>query len=192
MLFASPTLVNVLRVFVLNPEREYYQRELTRLTGAHLRQLQRDMERLERTGLVASARHGNRVYYHVQSTHPAWSDLRQALVKTIAVSDTLRSRLESLGERIRIAFVYGSLARGDEGATSDIDVFVVGSATRRELSDAAGPLQDELGRDLNITLYRPDDLHAKAGAGDHFVRSVLAAPKIWLIGDDEALAELAE
>ena len=190
-LFASATLGELLYLFMLEPEREYYQRELQRLSGAHLRQLQRDLDRLLRSGLVACRTHGNRTYYRAVPAHPAFADLRAAVMKTMGLGNELGAALAGLGDAVTLAFVYGSFARGDEVAQSDVDVLIVGSATRREVAAALADAARSLGRELNPVILTPADLTRRRRAGDHFVTSVLAGPRIWLVGDDASLAALA-
>ncbi len=187
-LFASATLGELLRLFMLDPGREFYQRELQRLTGAHLRQLQRDLARLELSGLVARRTHGNRTYYRAVPAHPAFADLRAAIMKTIGLGDRLREALAGLTGAVELAFVFGSSARGDDVVGSDIDVFVVGSATRRAVAAALAPAAAELGREVNPVILSTREFAARDREGDHFLASVLADRRIWLIGDDASLA----
>ena len=176
---------------MLEPEREYYQRELQRLTGAHLRQLQRDLERLQRSGLVARRVHGNRTYYRAVPAHPAFADLRAAIMKTEGLGDELRGALAGLGGALALAFVYGSLARGDDVVGSDVDVLIVGSASRREVATALADAARSLGRELNPVIVSPADFTVRWREGDHFISSVLSGPRIWLVGDEASLAALA-
>jgi len=103
----------LLRLIVVDPEREYYQRELQRLSGAHLRQIQRDLLRLEQSGLVESRGHGNRTYYRAATTHPAFADMRGLVLKTVGLGDVVRDALYSAAAYIDFAFIFGSFAAGD-------------------------------------------------------------------------------
>ena len=190
-LFASATLGELLRVFMLEPEREFYQRELQRLTGAHLRQVQRDLERLLQSGLVARRVHGNRTYYRAVPAHPAFVDLRAAVMKTMGLGDELRDALADLGDAVTLAFIYGSFARGDDVVGSDVDVLIVGSAARREVATALAGAARPSGRELNPFIVALADFTARRRDGDHFITSVLSDPRIWLIGDETSLAALA-
>jgi predicted nucleotidyltransferase len=181
----------LLYLFMLEPEREYYQRELQRLSGAHLRQVQRDLDRLLRSGLVACRTHGNRTYYRAVRAHPAFADLRAVVVKTWGIGNELSAALTGLGGEVTLAFVYGSFVQGNEVADSDVDVFIVGSATRRAVAAALAGASRSLGRELNPVIIAPADFSRRRREGDHFVTSVLAGPRIWLVGDDASLAELA-
>jgi predicted nucleotidyltransferase len=190
-LFASATLGELLRVFMLEPEREYYQRELQRLTGAHLRQLQRDLERLLLSGLVARRAHGNRTYYRAVPAQPAFADLRAAIMKTIGLGDELTDALADLGDAVTLAFIYGSFARGDDVVGSDVDVLIVGSASRREVATALVAAAASSRRELNPFIVAPADFTARWRDGDHFIASVLSGSRVWLVGDETSLAALA-
>jgi predicted nucleotidyltransferase len=190
-LFASATIGLLLRVLVLQPQREFYQRELQRLTGAHLRQLQRDLARLVESGFVESRVHGNRVYYRAVASNPGFPALRSLVLTTLGAEGSLRAALVELGQGVDAAFVYGSFARGEERPDSDVDVLVVGSVSRRALAAALSSAARELGRELNPALFSPDEYVARCKAGDHFIASVLAGPRVWLVGDDDTLAALA-
>lgn len=190
-LFASATLGELLYLFMLEPDREYYQRELQRLSGAHLRQLQRDLERLQRSGLVSCRTHGNRTYYRAVVAHPAFTDLRSLVMKTWGIGSVIGAALTGLGDAVTLAFIYGSFARGDEVAESDVDVLIVGSATRRAVAGALVDAARSVGRELNPVILAPADVTRRWREGDHFVTSVFAGPRIWVIGDDASLAALA-
>lgn len=190
-LFSSSTLVHLLRVFCIEPDREYYQRELERITGTHLRQLQRDLVRLERAGLIASRISGNRVYYRAQRHHPVFEDLRRVVIRTIGLSDVLRTVLADADSGIRAAFVFGSFARGEDSADSDVDLFVIGDVSRRSLAAPLAAASRELGREVNVVVMTPADIRARLHDRDHFVVSVLAESRIWVVGDEQALATLA-
>ncbi len=189
-LFASAAIGPLLRAFVLQPQREYYQRELQRLTGAHLRQLQRDLARLVGSGFVQSRVHGTRVYYRAVAEHPAFPALRNLVMTTLGADHALREALAGLGAVVQAAFVYGSFARGDESPESDVDLMIVGSVTRRELASALAPAARDLGRELNPVILSAEEFAARRQGGDHFVEAVLAEPRIWLVGDDATLAAL--
>ena len=190
-LFASATLGELLRVFMLEPEREYYQRELQRLTGAHLRQVQRDLERLQQSGLVARRVHGNRTYYRAVPAHPAFFDLSAAIMKTMGLGDELRDALADLGDAVTLAFIYGSFARGDDVVGSDVDVLIVGSASRREIATALAGAARPSGRELNPFIVAPADFTVRWRDGDHFIASLLSGSRMWLVGDETSLAALA-
>ncbi|MGD0110464.1 MAG: nucleotidyltransferase domain-containing protein [Armatimonadota bacterium] len=190
-LFASETLVALLRVLLLRADESFYQRELADASGARLYLVQRELGRLERTGLISKTARGNRVYYQVNRGHPALEDLKRVFLKTIALGDALRSAVSPLSNRVQVAFVYGSYASGQERAASDLDLFLIGELTSREAAAVLGPVGRDLGRELNTAVYPPAEFRRKAREGNHFIAEMLKGPKVFLIGDEHALAELA-
>ena len=191
-LFASPTLVWLLRLFLARPDTDFYQRELAGLSGSRLVQVQRDLLRLEGAGLVARRRHGNRVYYRASVDHPAFADLQAAFAKTVGVAEVLGRPLLPLRDEIELAFVYGSVAAGRELASSDIDVLVVSDHDPRELATVLAEAGEQLGREVNVAMYSADELRARVAAGTPFITGVLDGPKIWLLGGDAELRDLLQ
>jgi len=186
-LFASPTLVSLLRLFLARTDTDFYQRELAGLTRSRLVQVQRDLRRLEGAGLVARRRHGNRVYYRACSDHPAFAELQAVFAKTVGIAEVLRGPLRPLRDMIDLAFVYGSVAGSRELATSDIDVLIVSGHDPRVLATVLAEAGEQLGREVNVTAYSTDEFRARVAAGRPFLTSVLDGEKIWLVGDDAEL-----
>jgi predicted nucleotidyltransferase len=189
-LFASPTLVSLLGLFLTRRDTDFYQRELAGLTGSRLVQVQRDLQRLERAGLVARRRHGNRVYYRACSGHPAFADLQAVFAKTVGVAEALRRPLLPLRHQIDLAFVYGSVAAGRELAGSDIDVLVASGHDPREIATLLAEAGEQLGREVNVVTYSADELRARVDSGTPFLSAVLDGAKIWLLGSDAELGAL--
>ena len=189
-LFASPTLVGLLRLFLAHTDTDFYQRELAGLTASRLVQVQRDLLRLEGAGLIARRRHGNRVYYRACSGHPAFADLQAVFAKTIGVAEVLRRPLLMLQDQIHVAFIYGSVAAGRELAGSDIDVLVVSAHDPRALATVLAEAGEQLGREVNLVTYSAPELRSRLAAGTPFLSGVLDGSKIWLLGDDVELHAL--
>lgn len=189
-LFASETLVALLRVFLMRADDSFYQRELADASGARLYLVQRELGRLERAGLIAKTPRGNRVYYQANRNHPAFEDLKRAFLKTVALGDALRSALAPLADRMRVAFVYGSYTVGQETSESDVDLFLVGDLSSREAAAVLGPIGRDLGRELNTAVYSQTEFGEKVRDGHHFITEVLKGPKVFLIGGERELAEL--
>ena len=189
-LFASRTLARLLTTFLTHSEKDFYQKELAEATRAGLYTVQRELARLEKAGLVTRMPRGNRVYYRAHRDHPAFEDLKRVILKTMGLGEALHAALASLTDRVRVAFVYGSLARGEEKAGSDIDVLLVGELSLREASTVLGPVGRELGREFNPAVYPPDEFKAKVAEGQHFVREVLKGEKIFLVGDVHELERI--
>ena len=189
-LFPSPTFLDVLMILALEPDRSFYQRELTRLAGCNLLQCQRSLQRLERAELVEPRRDGNRVYYQIRRTHPAFEEIRSLLWKTVALGDRIRMLTSSHTDGIQLAFVFGSVAAGDETKESDINLLLVGTLSPVEASRRLFDIGSSLGREFNPVLFTPNEFLDKLRSGNRFLSEVISSPKIWLIGSDHELEKM--
>jgi predicted nucleotidyltransferase len=152
--------------------------------------VQRALKRIEHAGLVTKARRGNMVYYQAEMMHPAFEDLKRAFIKTVALGDALREALAPLSDKVKLAFIFGSLAQGKENARSDIDLFLVGGVSLREATKLLGSFVAELGREFNPVVYPLEEFKKKAKERHHFIADVMRGPKIWLIGSEDELAQV--
>lgn len=190
-LFSSRPLAHLLSTFLMNPQRRYYQQELVRLTGDSLRPVQLALEKLERASLITREQEGRQVYYQAVVAHPAFDDLQSLFAKTFALTDVLVEALAPVRESIELAFIYGSVAAGAQRATSDVDVLVIGAASKRDLAIALAPAETRLAREVNVSLYTPARFASAVIDGDPFITQVLSAPRIWLVGDELGIEQLA-
>jgi predicted nucleotidyltransferase len=189
-IFASPSLVAVLSLFLAHPEADFYQREMAALSGQRLSQVQRELARLQAAGLVSGARRGNRVYYRAAVGHPAFADLQAVFVKTVGVVEVVEQSLRPWRDSIAVAFLFGSLARGRELAGSDIDLCIVGEVDVRGVVAGLAAAEQRTGREINAVVYPVEELRSKAGEGQTFVSELLNGPKLWLIGDESRLGTI--
>jgi predicted nucleotidyltransferase len=182
----------VLGLLFNHPERAFYLREIARAAGTSPSSLQRELAALAAAGLVMREARGRQVYFRANADSPLFQELRGIVVKTFGVADVLRGALEPLSPRIRAAFVYGSLARGEARPESDVDVMVVGEVAFADVVQRLQPAEAALRRSVNPTVYPPVELSEKAAAGNPFVAGVLQGPKIFLMGSDGELRDLVE
>lgn len=185
------TRQRVLAQLLLNPGESFHQRELARLTGSHAGTLGRELEKLVEAGLVIRREQGNQVRYQANTQCPLFAELASMFRKTHGMVPALREALAPLAGRIRVALVFGSMARGTQTAGSDIDLLVVGEVGFAELVQALYPLQQALQREINPVLYTAAEFHRRAQGGEAFVRQFLDQPNVFLTGDKDDLAELA-
>ena len=179
----------VLGVLFGNPSRSFYANEIIALAGSGTGAVQRELARLEASGLVTATRVGRQKHYQAKARAPVFEELRALVLKTSGLAEVLRSALSPLSQRIRAAFVYGSIAKGQDTASSDIDLMVVGEGlTYADLFDALESASARLGRKVAPTIYAPQELAKRARQDNAFVTRVLGQPKIWLIGDEDDLA----
>jgi predicted nucleotidyltransferase len=186
-LFANPTLVEILNLLFLNPEEEFYQSDLAKKVQKGLIQVQRALKILEEVGLVSSAHRGRMIYYKVVKNHPAFQDLKKLFLKTISLGNGIQEALFPFRDKISLAFIFGSVAKGDESIDSDIDLLIVTEISLRELVKALGPLSRALQRELNPVVFDSKEFKNKIIKNDRFLVEVLQNPKLWIVGDDRLL-----
>ena len=170
----------------------FYLRQLARHTGAAQGAMQRELNALTRAGLVTRAVEGRQVYFQANRESPIFPELQQLLLKTVGAGEVIRAALGSLSGAIEVAFIYGSVAKGNVRAASDIDVLVVGRASFGEVVSALGEAQRRLGRDVNPTVYPVEEFRRKVRSGHHFLTTLLREPKTFIIGTEHELGRLAE
>jgi predicted nucleotidyltransferase len=181
----------VLALLFMHPDQSFYLRQLVRLLGVGQGAVQRELARLGRSGLVLRRQVGSQIHYQANSGSPVFTELRTLMIKSAGVADALREALAVLGPQIAVAFVYGSMARGEPKAESDVDLMVIGDASFGEVVSALQPAQEAIGREVNPTVYSPGEYRAKVRAKHHFVGSVANSPKIFLVGGDDELKRVA-
>jgi len=186
----SKTQRRVLGLLFGNPDRSYYANEIVRFAGAGIGTVQRELERLAAVGLLTVTRIGNQKHYQANRQSPIFEELRGIVLKTFGVADVLREALAPFAGRIREAFIYGSVAKGMDTASSDIDVMVV--ADDLSYSDIFPPLaeaENKLGRTINPTVYSQTELRRKLAEDNAFLSRVMDQPKVYLIGSGDDLVE---
>ena len=172
-----------------HPDRSYYANEIVRHANSGIGAVQRELERLTTVGVLVVEPVGNQRHYRANSNSPIYAELRGIALKTFGVTDVLLEALVPLAKKIRLAFIYGSLAKGTDTAASDIDLMVVSdSLTYAEVFGALEPATVTLGRTVNPSVYTQKELARRVKEGNAFVKRVLAQPKLWLIGGDDDLA----
>jgi uncharacterized protein len=182
----------VLALFFSHVEEAFYLRQVVRHAGAGIGAVQREIKRLAEVGIIVRLVRGRHVYYQANQQCPVFAELQGLLVKTVGVADVVRTALAELAGRIKVAFLYGSMAKGTARSSSDVDVLVVGEVTFAELVSALASAQERLGREVNPSIYPPGEFCRKLAQHHHFLSSVLREPKVFLLGDDNELARLAK
>jgi len=179
------TRLAILALLYGQTNRTFYLSELVRLAGVGRGAVQRELARLTRAGLLIRTEQGQQVHFQANVEAPVFDELRGLVRKTAGIVDLLRLALSPLAGRISSAYVYGSIARGEETATSDIDLLVVGDVSLFDIVSATAGIREALGRDLNPTVFPPAEYAQKVQAKDHFLTTVLAGPKLYIIGGDD-------
>jgi len=182
----------VLALLYSHVEEPFYLRQIARTAGGGLGAVQRELKKLSEAGIIQRTVRGRQVYYQANPECPVYSELKSLVVKTVGVGDVLRAALVPLSDRINVAFLFGSLARGGERSSSDADVMIVGDVTFAEVVSVLGRAQETVRREINPLVYPPEEFQFKLTADHHFLKKVLEESKFFLIGDEYELAKLVE
>jgi len=180
----------ILALLYGHSDEQFYLRELVRRSETALGAAQRELSLLTAAGLIQRVRRGNQVYYHANASNPIFAELKSILTKTVGVRDAIKQALEPLLVRVKVAFVYGSVAKGKETASSDIDLMVIGDLEFGEVVSCLTDVENKLGREINPTVYPPEEYKMKLRAKNHFLTSTLSDKKLFVIGDEDELRRL--
>ncbi len=181
-LITSKAKRSVLRLILMNPDRTFYIREIARLTGEPLNAVRRELGYLEKAELVKSHREGTLKHYSVNKEFPFYTELKKIIYATVGLGDYLTAKLPN-PEQIELAFIYGSVARGEETANSDIDLFVVGDIDEAVLHNLVSQIERDTGRSINYTLMARKEFDMRIINGEPFIKRVMAEPNIILKGN---------
>lgn len=185
----SPVQRALLAVLYGQPDRRVHGAELIRAAGSGVGATHRQLKQLTAAGLLRMVPIGNQKFYQANSDSPIFEELHSIVLKTIGLAQPLRTALAPIKSRVRAAFVYGSIAAGTERAESDIDLMVISDTLDySEVFRAMQNLEGDLGRKINPTVITPADWGRKRSAADSFASRVASGPKIWVIGDEDAIA----
>ena len=185
----TATQQRVLGCLFGQPGRSFSISELIQTTGAGSGAVQRELARLSGSGLLIVEQLGKQKLYRANPASPIHDEIVAIVRKTFGLAMPLRDALTPLADRLHAAFVFGSVAKGSDTASSDIDLMLVSDAlTYADAMAALHPLMERLGREINPTLYTRAELRKRIAEGNSFVTRVLAQPRLWLIGNDDALA----
>ena len=184
----TATQQRVLGLLFGQPDRSFYGNELIALVQGGSGAVQRELARLVQSELVTVRASGNQKHYQANPASPVFLELCAIAQKTVGLADPILAALAPFQGRIRAAFIYGSIAKRQDAAASDVDVMVVsdevGYADLFEALESAGR---QLGRAVNPTVYSSKEFTEKLRRGNAFLKRVMAQPRIWLVGSDDAI-----
>ncbi len=192
LLFPLQYRGKALALLLLQPQRRLHVREIARLTGTVAGTMNRELDRLQRAGLLEKHRVGNQLQFCANPQHPVFEELSALLRKTIGLTDVLVLALTPLADRVTVAFVFGSIATSSETAVSDVDVIIIGDVEFGEALALLYEAQKTLQREINPKVFSVADWQAKMASNSSFVTDVMAKPKLFLIGNQCELDQLAQ
>ena len=175
-----------------HPDEWFHLRQIARESGASAGTAHRELNALVDLGLMLREASGAAVRFKANTAHSVYRELQSLLAKTGGLPARLRAGLETLGDAVDTAFIYGSVARGEQRTSSDIDLMVIGDVSLVGVLKALRPVSTALRRELNPTVYSLDEFNRKEKEGHSFVQRVLSEPKIFLKGDARELGKSGE
>lgn len=177
----------ILAATFTRPEKQWYLSELSTFLHTRPSSLQREVEALSKAGILEQWKDGRRVYLKPDTRSPVFPDLKSLFDKTTGLIPVLQQTLESFGEKLQLAFLYGSIARSQEESGSDIDLLVVGPIGVADLVPGLRTVEQILGRPVNSTVFSVEEFGRKARSHDHFLSAVLKGPKQFVKGSEHEL-----
>ncbi len=179
----------VLALIFTRPERSFYASEIVRSVRSGVGAVQRELVKLERSGLVSVRRIGNQKHYRANPKAPIFEELRGLIEKTVGLAEPIRQSFEPYADAIRTAFVYGSVAKQADTAYSDIDLMVIGDdLDYSDLYTAAQRAESKLRRKVNPLFLSPMDWQRKASDRGSIFNKISSSPKIFIIGSEKDLS----
>lgn len=180
----------ILGLLLLNPNASYHVRELARLTNTPPGTIHKELVKLTAGGILQSKKMGNQVHYSADMQCPIFEELAGILRKTSGLVDVLAEALISVGHEISLAFIFGSVARGEQNSNSDVDIMLIGSISFGDAVQALYSIQATLQRELNPVVYSVEEFKRRFENNDSFIKEVLAKPKLFIIGTEHELSQL--
>lgn len=183
------TKQRVLRILYGQPDRSFYANELISLAASGSGAVQRELATLTNSGLVTVKAVGNQKHYQANARSPIFNELRSIIEKTVGLADPLRAALQPMATLVTAAFIYGSVAKKTDTASSDIDLMVISDELNYgELFAALEETSAILGRPVNPTILSRDEFHKRIANQESFLTRVMEQPKIWILGGDSDIS----
>ena len=186
-IFGSRIRAKILGWFFTHPEESFFVRQIAAILREDPTNLSREMSKLGDLGILTSKKIGNTKHFQANPNCAFFKELKGLVLKTAGVAGQIKVALERL-TGVRFAFLYGSYAKGEEKAHSDVDLMIIGDVDMNQLDPLASGLERRLGREVNYLLFSPAEFRAKRKAKDGFLLDVLSEEKIMLIGNENELA----
>ena len=186
----SRVKAEVFRLLFGLSQPELHLREIVRQSGLSLGTIQQELKGLAAVGLVKARRDGNRLCFSANAEHPAHRELSALVLKTNGLVGVLNKALQE--KTIIVAFVFGSVARGETRAESDVDLMIIGSIGLRRLTALLSGVAETVGREINPHILTPEEFRERKQAKDHFVSAVISSPKLFIKGSEHELEAMGQ
>jgi DNA-binding transcriptional ArsR family regulator len=187
-ILSSRARAEIFRLLFSGTGRELHIREIQRRSGLSDGTIRQELRKLVRLELVSGRRDSNRIYYRANTENPLFPEIHGLVIKTVGLVDVLHAALQD--KRIRVAFVFGSLARGEGKIHSDVDLMVIGSIGLRPLSGLLSGFSERIGREINPHVLSEAEFKKRQNEKDHFLTRVMESPKVFIVGNQNDLSAM--
>jgi predicted nucleotidyltransferase len=188
----NKTSRSLLALFFGHPDESYYVNQVLLKVGGGSGAVQRELKLMNDAGLIIREKRGNMVFYRANEQSPIFNELRNIVKKTFGIVDVLRDSLKPVASGISFAFIFGSVASGIDREASDLDLMIIGEVSYDEVISGISQAEKSIQREINSVVYSISEFKQKIHADHHFIKTVLESQKIFVIGDENELARLAE
>jgi len=171
----------LLAYFFTNPGARHYLREVAGFLRIDPSNLLKELRRRERDGLFLSERRGREVYFRLNRKYPLYTEVKGTVLKTVGAPSLIRAAVEGI-PGVEAAYLYGSFARSQEDALSDIDLLIVGNPQAEAVEVPIRRLENQLRREINYTLLSPEEFKSRRARRDAFLEDLWRQKKITLVG----------
>jgi predicted nucleotidyltransferase len=182
-LFGSKTRVKLLTKLLLNPEKTFYMRKLSRELHVTYSMIRKEAKNLASLGIINENKQGKVTLISINKSLPYFNDLKNLIVKTSGIGDLLKDVFSKLSG-IDYALVYGSMASGEESTSSDVDLLIVGQSSEEEILKIVGVIEEEVEREVNYVLWTKEDFMQRVKSKHHLLVDIAEKPVIMLVGDE--------
>jgi len=182
----------VLALLYGQTDTAFYTKQILDIVKSGRGTVQRELQNLTDAGIIRREVKGRQVYYQANDKNPIFSELKNIVRKTFGVANVIRESLSGVRRNIRVAFIFGSVARSTDGKASDIDIMIIGDAPVDEIIAALSPAEETLRREINSVVYSTAEFKKRVAEKHHFVTNVTEGEKIFIIGDEDEFGKLAD
>jgi len=190
-LFGSTTRVALLSKMMMNPDRSFFIRELSRELRIPYGMLYKEEKNLVSLNILTEEKKGKVTLVTVNKKLPYFAEIRRLMTKTTGLADLMKSALSRL-RGIRYALIYGSFASGEESESSDIDLLVIGDVEEEKVLNAISETEKEVEREINYILWSEKEFMKRVKSKHHLLTDIVSKPLIMLVGEEDEFRRTAE
>jgi len=183
-LFGSKTRVTLLSKLMMNSDKSFYIRELSRELNIPYSMLYREEKNLVSLGILNEERKGKVTLVSVNRDLPYFAELKSLMIKTVGLGDLMRRELLEL-KGIRYALIYGSFASGEESESSDVDLLIIGNVNEGKVLASISRIEKGVRREINYILWSEEEFTKRVKSRHHLLRDIVSKPLIMMIGEED-------